>query len=130
MINYAPVRIDLMDSSRYNRAMVIVCGESRGTAMLPSEVLNRRRPEILAIMRRYEAQGIVNLRVFGSVARNADSSQSDIDFLVDAGKVSLLTLGGLQSELEDLLGVPVDVVPSDAIKGDARGEILAEAVTV
>ncbi len=98
--------------------------------MLPSDALQRYQQKINAIMRRYERLGITNLRVFGSVAQHRDSRESDIDFLVDAGKVSLFTLGGLQAELEDLLGVRVDLVPSDMIKKDARDEILAGAVKV
>ncbi len=96
--------------------------------MLPSDALKRNRRGIDEIMSRYERLGITNLRVFGSVARNRDSRESDIDFLVDAEKISLFTLGGLQSELEDLLGVRVDLVPSDMIKGDARDGILAGSV--
>ncbi|MDR1744436.1 MAG: nucleotidyltransferase family protein [Planctomycetota bacterium] len=96
--------------------------------MLPSDALQRHRQKIDDIMRRYERLGITNLRVFGSVARNRDSEESDIDFLIDAEKVSFFTLGGLQSELEDLLGVHVDLVPSDMIKGEARDEILTGAI--
>ena len=84
--------------------------------MLPSESFKQHRRGIGEIMRRYEPLGITNLRVFGSVARGEDSALSDIDFLVDAGKISLLTLGELQAELEDLLGAHVDLVPSDAIR--------------
>ncbi len=98
--------------------------------MLPSDALKRHRGEIGAIMRRYERLGIRNLRVFGSVAQKRDSQESDIDFLIDAGKVSFLTLGGLQSELEDLLGVRVDLVPSDTIREEARDAILAGAVAL
>lgn len=98
--------------------------------MLPSDALRRNRQKIDGIMRRYEPLGITNLRVFGSVARNRDTRESDIDFLIDAEKVSFLTLGGLQSELEDLLGVPVDLVPSDMVKGEARDEILTGAIKV
>ena len=98
--------------------------------MLPSEAVRLHKRDIIDIIRRYKTRGIVNLRIFGSVAKKADSSGSDVDFLVDAGKVSLLTLGGLQSELEDLLGMPVDLIPANTIKEDARERILAEAVTV
>ncbi len=98
--------------------------------MLPSDALLRNREKIGAIMRRYAERGITNLRVFGSVAQQRDSEESDIDFLVDAEKISYFTLGGLQSELEDLLGVSVDLVVSDAIKEGIRDGILAEAVTV
>lgn len=96
--------------------------------MLPSDALVRHRHRIGEIMRRYARLGITNLRVFGSVARNRDSRESDIDFLVDAEKVSFFTLGGLQSELEELLGVRVDLVLSDMLREEARDEILAGAV--
>lgn len=98
--------------------------------MLPSDVLRRNRGEVAAIMRRYEPLGIRNLRVFGSVARERDTEESDIDFLVDAEKVSYFTLGGLQSELEDLLGVRIDLVPSDTLKEGARDTVLAGAVAL
>lgn len=93
-----------------------------------SDRIANHREEIRAIMRRYETLGIKNLRVFGSVARNSDTSDSDIDMMVDAGDVSLMTLGGLQSELEDLLGTRVDLIASDGLKKDVREIILAEAV--
>ncbi len=98
--------------------------------MLPSALLQRYREKIGDIMRRYEERGITNLRVFGSAAQQRDSEKSDIDFLVDAGKVSYFTLGGLQSELEDLLGVPVDLIPSDRIREEVKDEILAGAVAL
>ncbi len=100
------------------------------TGMLPSEALQRHREKIRDIMRRYNRLGISNLRVFGSVAHKRDSLKSDIDFLVDAEKISFFTLGGLQSELEDLLGVRVDLIPSDMIKEDAREAILTGAVAL
>ena len=98
--------------------------------MLPSEILAKYRSEVLEIMQRYEPQGISNLRIFGSVARGEDRPDSDIDFLVDAGRISLFTLGGLQAELEELLQVPVDLVISDGIKEGAREQIENGAVKV
>lgn len=50
------------------------------------------------------------MHVFGPVARGDADEQSDVDFLVDTKPgYSLFDLGGLQYELEQLLGCPVDV---------------------
>ena len=98
--------------------------------MPPSEYLANCRSEVLEIMSRYAPQGISNLRVIGSVARGTDGPDSDIDFLVDAGQISLMILGGLQSELEELLKVPVHILVSDSIKAELRDRIFAEAVEI
>ncbi len=79
--------------------------------MLPSEKVKEYRQEILAIMQRYPM--ITNLRVIGSVARGEDTPESDIDFLVDTlPEASLFDLGGLHEDLEELLGVSVDIISS------------------
>lgn len=81
--------------------------------MLPSELLYIHRKEILEIMARYPM--ISNLRVVGSVARGEDTGDSDIDFFVDtAAGTTLFEIGGLHEDLKDLLGVPVDIIPSGA----------------
>lgn len=81
--------------------------------MLPSELLHIHRKEILEILSRYPM--ISNVRIVGSVARGEDTENSDVDFLVDtAPGTSLFDLGGLHEDLEELLGVPVDIIPSGA----------------
>lgn len=69
--------------------------------------LQARREEIL---RTASAQGARNVRVFGSVARQDAGPDSDVDILVDLepGR-TLMDLGGLQLDLEELLGRPVHV---------------------
>ena len=58
-------------------------------------------------------------------------NQSDVDVLVDLdpGR-SLLDLGGLQFELEALLGCPVDVVTERGLKPRIRERVPREAVPV
>ena len=76
--------------------------------------LRLRRSEILAVARRRRAKRIA---VFGSVARGEAGPGSDIDFLVDFEPgTSLLDHVGLFQDLEDLLGVGVDVVSRDGLK--------------
>jgi predicted nucleotidyltransferase len=67
--------------------------------------------------------------VFGSVARNVADDQSDIDCLVEleAGR-SLFDLGGLQYDLEQLLGHRVDVTTERGLKARIRQRVLQEAV--
>lgn len=88
--------------------------------------LKEKREEVLRIAAKHGAR---NVRVFGSVVRGEADEQSDIDFLVEmeVGR-SLFDLGGLQYELERLLGCPVDVVTERGLKARIRDRVLREAV--
>jgi predicted nucleotidyltransferase len=67
--------------------------------------------------------------VFGSVATGENRPDSDIDFLVDLDQGrGLLDLGGLLSDLLEMLGVAVDVVEAGGIHPYIRDRVLAEAV--
>lgn len=69
-------------------------------------------------LRRVAAQhGVTNPCIFGSVARGDDRPDSDVDLLVDLPAGSgLFALGRLRSDLEAVVGVSVDVVPTDGLK--------------
>lgn len=85
-----------------------------------------RRDEILRVAARHGAR---NVRVFGSVARGEADERSDVDFLVEmASGRSLLDLGGLLMDLQDLLGRRVDVVTEKGLKDRIRDRVLREAV--
>lgn len=89
------------------------------------ELLKSRRQEILEIAAKHGAR---NIRVFGSVARGEAGPESDVDLLVDMepGR-SLLDLGGLWLDLNELLGRKVDVVTEQSIYWLLRRRILKEA---
>ena len=74
-------------------------------------------------------RGAHNVRVFGSVATNRATAESDVDFLVDLepGR-SFFDLGGLLMDLQSLLGVEVDVVTEESLRAGVRAKVLAEAV--
>jgi predicted nucleotidyltransferase/DNA-binding XRE family transcriptional regulator len=93
----------------------------------PSTLLETNRAEIRKIAARHHAYDV---RVFGSVARHADRSDSDLDLLVTFDvEATLLEHAALIDELEDLLGMPVDVVSAGAL-GERDETIRAEAVPV
>lgn len=88
--------------------------------------LRRRRAAVLAVAARH---GMTELRVFGSVARGQDTDSSDLDLLVRVPEgTGLLALGRFTQELEDLLHVPVDVVPDDSVKPRVRASIERDLV--
>jgi predicted nucleotidyltransferase len=93
--------------------------------MKPSDALHQHRNAIRAAARRYRT---ANPRVFGSTASAQDHEGSDLDLLVDPlPDTTLFDLGALQIELEEILGVPVDVrVPGD-LPERVRARVLAQA---
>ena len=77
-------------------------------------------------MRRFKTR---NPRVFGSVLHGADKDGSDLDLLVDPlPGVTLFDLGGLQLELEEMLGVPVDLLTPEDLPLKYRQKVLLEAL--
>lgn len=96
--------------------------------MKPSIVLSLKRKAIREITSRYRA---ANPRVFGSVVHGDDHEGSDLDLLVDAMPgATLLDLGGLQDELEELLGIRVDLLTPRDLPLKFRAQVLAEAIPV
>jgi uncharacterized protein len=66
--------------------------------------------------------------VFGSVIHGTDSDGSDLDILVDElPGATLFDLGGLQVELESLLGVRDNLLTPGDLPPKFRVQVLAEA---
>ncbi len=87
--------------------------------------LHQKKKEIQAVAKQY---GIVDIRIFGSVARGEDNPQSDIDFLINLeGGRTLLDLGGALVKLEELLGRKVDIVTERGLHWYLREKIIKEA---
>lgn len=78
-----------------------------------------------------EKYGIVDLSLFGSVARNEAGPESDVDVLVTFGSgADLLDLVNLGFALEELLGRKVDLATPDALRSRARPSIARDLVHV
>jgi predicted nucleotidyltransferase len=96
--------------------------------MKPSSALASRRNAVHDIVRRF---GLENPRIFGSALHGRDVDGSDLDLLVDPlPHTTLFDLGGLQVELEELLGVPVDVLTPGDLPLKFRDQVLGQAQPV
>ncbi|HOK19332.1 MAG TPA: nucleotidyltransferase family protein [Thermosynergistes sp.] len=84
--------------------------------------------KILPILKKYE---VTKAGIFGSVVRGEETRESDIDILVEINtRMSLLDFVGLKLELEDALGMPVDLGEYSAIKPIVKEQILSEEVAI
>jgi hypothetical protein len=85
-----------------------------------------KREDILHIAAKY---GASNVRLFGSRARGDARSDSDVDFLVDMPSgCSLLDVGRLIMDLQEVLGCKVDVVEPEGLHWYIRDRVLKEAI--
>lgn len=90
--------------------------------MKPSVALDGRHMAVRGIVSCF---GATNPRVFGSVRHGNDREGSDLDLLVDVlPGTTLFDLGGLQLELEALLGVRVDLLTPADLPVKFRGQVL------
>lgn len=88
-------------------------------------LIDAHRCEILDLAARH---GVTDVRVFGSMARGDADDASDVDLLVrPLPGTSLMDLGGLLMDAQDLLGRRVDVVSERALAPQIRERVLREA---
>ena len=96
--------------------------------MKPSMALQHREETVREVVRSFR---LCNPRVFGSVLHGNDAEGSDLDLLVDPlPETTLFDLGGLQVELESLLGLHVDLLTPGDLPPKFRAKVLAEAQPV
>jgi len=73
--------------------------------------------------------GVQSLALFGSVARDEASPESDVDLLVSFDRpVGLFHFARVRRRLEQILGSPVDLVTEDALRAEMREQIRRQLV--
>jgi uncharacterized protein len=97
---------------------------------VPTTPLGQRvadhRDQLLAAAARRHARDV---RLFGSLARGQNSSDSDVDMLVTLdAEARPLDLLSLACDAEDILGVRVDVGTVENLRPEIRAEALNDAV--
>lgn len=96
--------------------------------MRPSELLELNRD---AVRKTALSHKVRDVRVFGSVAHGVDVDGSDLDLLVEPMPgLTLLDLGAIQIELEEMLGIPVDVVTPGDLPARFRKQVIQEALPI
>lgn len=100
---------------------------------------DKMQPEMDALVKQYRKQilalakqnGVCNVRVFGSMARNEANEQSDVDFLVELEQgQSDFALGGFLEDVFNLLHRKIDVVTEKSLHPAIRDKVLSEARTL
>lgn len=87
--------------------------------------LTARRQHLVA------TYGVRDLALFGSVARGTARPESDVDVLVTFdGPATSRRYFGVQFDLEDILGRPVDLVTNKALRAEFRPEVEREMIRV
>ena len=92
------------------------------------------RDELLTMLRELkpwlEEQGIVNVRLFGSYARDDARPDSDVDLIVELSKPWGFRFFGVEREWAERLGVPVEMGTEDSMHRLVRQSATREAVFV
>jgi len=93
------------------------------------------RRSVITRIRKHRAQleklGVKSLSLFGSVAREEETKNSDLDILVEfKGRATFDRYMDTKFYLEDLLGCKVDLVTPKAIKPRMKPYIMQDLVHV
>jgi len=84
-----------------------------------------KRERIISLAKQYKTH---NVKLFGSVLREEETPESDIDFLVECqDDCSLFDVISLKYDLEEFLGRQVDIVTHDSLHWTLKDRILMEA---
>lgn len=89
--------------------------------------------QVLSIIAAHQASlrrlGVQSLELFGSVARNQASAESDVDFLVELStNAGLFELFQVQHYLEEILGCTVDLGTRDSLREHLRESVLKDVI--
>lgn len=86
-------------------------------------------PELRSIVGKLASQyGAERVWLFGSYARGDMTADSDIDLRIDKGSIRGLAFAGLLGDLEDALGVKVDLISTAGMDAAFLEEIQKDEV--
>jgi uncharacterized protein len=93
------------------------------------------RDDVLALLTAHRGEierfGVESLRLFGSVARGEAAADSDVDLLVSfRASPTFSAYMKLRIFLEDLLGVPVDLITESGLREGVRPFVEKDAIRV
>jgi uncharacterized protein len=93
-----------------------------------------QRQEVIDILKMHQKEleqlGVSSVQLFGSVARNEATAESDVDILVELSRPMGLEFFGLQEKFELFLHRTVDIGTPDSLREPIREHVLKEAVRV
>jgi len=89
--------------------------------------LKELKPKIRRILKKH---GIVRAGIFGSYARGEQKKNSDIDILVQVPRPMGFEFIGIELELEDKLGMKVDLLTYKSIHPPLKKYILFDEVKI
>ena len=105
LLNAAPRGVALKAASSFTSSIqVIIC------LHMKIKEIQRYKAHLYKIAARYQVKKIY---VFGSVARGESNKISDLDLLIELDEnASAYGVGGFQYDVQKLLGVEIDVIPT------------------
>ncbi|MBM4024589.1 MAG: nucleotidyltransferase family protein [Planctomycetes bacterium] len=92
------------------------------------------RRQVIEILQAHQEElrqfGVKKIHLFGSVAREAAGSTSDVDMIVEFSETTYRRFIALKSFLESILGRKVDLLTPEAVQGRLKQEIEKDLVDV
>ncbi len=89
--------------------------------------IDKLKPKIVKILKKY---GVKKAGIFGSYARGEQKKNSDMDILIEPTKGMGLEFFGLHIELEEKLGMKVDLLTYNGINPHLKDYILKDEVRI
>lgn len=75
--------------------------------------------------------GVAELYLFGSYARSEATSDSDLDFRIEKGRIrNVLQLGSFLNDMEDTFQKKVDILTTEMLSDDFLSDIHAEEILI
>lgn len=107
----------------------------RGIALVQTEDYKMIRDKVLSLLKEHLEEirkfKIQKISIFGSVARNQETIQSDVDILIKFdGPASYDLYMDLKFFLEDLLGRKVDLITEDGMRNEIKQFVEKDLIRV